>query len=105
MYRLSEHLETLANQLSAVEETLCEALTPEQKQNDVDITKLQGLDYIRQSLEDCALLSLLMSGSSETDGLHAEEIASRLKLESSRALVLPKTSESYSGLGDVQLFD
>ena len=60
IHRLSKHLDSLANQIAAVEETLCETLT-ENESKKIDVEKIQGLDYVRQSLEDCALLSLIIS--------------------------------------------
>ena len=80
IHRLSEHLDSLANQIAAVEETLCETLT-ENESKKIDVEKIQGLDYVRQSLEDCALLSLIISKSSASNGFIAEEIVSRLRLE------------------------
>ena len=97
----------LASQLSSVEEALCEVLAEENSGTRNNIEKLQGLDFIRQSLEDCALMFLLISRKPELDEtghLNVEEITSRLKLESTRAILSAAPKQTRRSLGNVQLF-
>lgn len=108
---LSAHLDRLAEQVCDIEEALGLSLPENSTACSISITKFQSLDFIRQSLEDCALLvhflSLNRDGNcvSDTD---TSTISSKLKLDATKSILQPnKTREpernAPSG-GDLDLF-
>ena len=109
--RLSEHLDTLSEQVFDLEQQLGYVLDPSKARNPLPLTKFQSLDFVRQSLEDCSLLlhflSRLDSEESETE-TNFTEIAQKLKMNTTQAVVLPRfQNEVLSGsgeTGDVDLF-
>ena len=109
--RLSEHLDTLSEQVFDLEQQLGYVLDPSKARNPLPLTKFQSLAFVRQSLEDCSLLlhflSRLDSVESETEASFIE-IAQKLKMNTTQAVVLPRfQNEVLSGsreTGDVDLF-
>lgn len=111
--RLSSHLDQLAGKIYDVEQTLGDALTSTSTQT-TSITRFQALDFVRQSLEDCSLLIHFLSAlDAEESAMHADQlvhIEKKLKLDTTKALVIAKTNDVHSGLsartdkGEVDLF-
>lgn len=68
MERMSDHLDLLASKVFDIEEALGKAIQePARGQHEIEtITRLQSLDFLRQSLEDLALLSCSMSKHAST---------------------------------------
>ena len=59
---LSQHLDALSGKIFTIEEVLgTDLFSNSSDQTTVPITTLQSLDFVRQSLEDCALLTHFIS--------------------------------------------
>lgn len=104
LQRLSTHLDVLADQVCSLEEILCEAFSERKSQPRIDLTKLQSLDFVRQSLEDCAILTLLMSNHTDANPITTQQLSRRLKLESTRSIIIKGSEETGQTFGEVQLF-
>lgn len=61
LQKLSVHLDMLAGQIFEAEEAIGSLLAPGSQTQTLPITRLQSLDFTRQSLEDCALLLHFLS--------------------------------------------
>lgn len=104
--RLSEHLDMLAGQIHTTEEAVGDALSGDTSDFSNSVSKLQSLDYLRQSLEDCAMLTLILANSHAKKfypDVDAQQLCTKLKLETTKELVLPIAGKTHA-LGDVQLF-
>lgn len=96
MERMSDHLDLLASKVFDIEEALGKAIgEPADGHHEVEtITRLQSLDFLRQSLEDLALLSCSMSkhASIVKDGeLPVETFKNVLKLDSTKQTLFEPT--------------
>ncbi len=107
LLRLSDHLDSLSTKVLIVEEALGDTLGKFDQQTAIDLKKVQQLDYVRQSIEDCALLSLLLAQMDfeVLDVIFDErQIATRLKLESTVSILKSTQSLNRSVDDGVQLF-
>ena len=109
--RIARHLDALAGQIYGVEDTLSSALAVVPDKEISSLTRLQSLDYVRQSLEDCALLVHLIRQCPTTEGFstgNALAITQKLKLDSTRAILGPAYNQNRENLGpevgDLDLF-
>ncbi|WP_299507980.1 hypothetical protein [uncultured Roseobacter sp.] len=108
--RLSCYLDKLAGQVFDIEETICQALADSTESSKNTITDLQALDFLRQSLEDLALMTLLLSERDGKDlgakGLHG--VSDKLKLRTTRSLLEGKEPSIFGAeehtLGDIDFF-
>jgi hypothetical protein len=113
MTRMADHLDALAAKVFELEETLSTAID-QQDQPDQDgrtITKLQSLDFLRQSLEDLALLTCFLSknvSEAQATRVNATTLTHGLKLDVTKRLVLPSSISSSprppDATGDIDLF-
>lgn len=102
--RLSAHLETLANDVHEIEVMVSKELGDGSAPGRDGIKRLQKLDYLRQSLEDAALLAYFTSRHCE--GSMPTATGSKLRLETARSLLVQDTvlrSEAQQ-TGDVEFF-
>ena len=108
---LSAHLDRLAEQVCDIEEALGLSLPENSSACSISITKFQSLDFIRQSLEDCALLVHYLSLHRKGDGVSDQDataISSKLKLDATKNILQPNQARepeqnAISG-GDLDLF-
>lgn len=88
--RLSAHLDRLGNQIHGIEQAISQQFCANSPPLAGTITQLQSLDYLRQSLEDLTMLTLLLS---RADGMGclrkslAAEISEKLNLNDTKALI------------------
>lgn len=103
--RLSNHLDMLAGKVLATEEAVGKALQGDKAPLENAVGRLQTLDFLRQSLEDCAMLSLMLATHKNGDNsaVSIEQLEQRLKLEATKNLLVTRVSKPLQG-GDVQLF-
>lgn len=113
MKRLSGHLDGLASEVHRVEHAIGEDMFPSQVIGGAAITQLQSLDYLRQSLEDLALLThFLGQNDVEGDGRSGWQdparVSGQLRLHSTRALFGAARQDSgvraTGVVGEVDLF-
>ena len=107
MRRISDRLDALAGDVHAIEHIIGEELGTGRAQPSTGITRLQRLDFIRQSLEDLALLSHLLSR--DSTGTVRSGIAEKLRLDATKTMLDPSplaVAEPFSSptIGDVDLF-
>lgn len=109
--RLSAHLDKMAGQVLEVEEELGSLISAASGNRQYSISKVQLLDYIRQSLEDCALLTHILSDIDTIEKLEGPTLAvlsAKLRLSTTRDLVKPTArtndAENVSSGGIVDLF-
>lgn len=109
--RLSAHLDKLAAQVFDVEEALGDLISTGGTTDKPSVTKLQSLDFVRQSLEDCALLAHQLGAQpilSSEEGAALEVLRAKLKLAATQELVSPEKNDPkrhlVSGNGDLDLF-
>lgn len=99
MSRLSAHLDRLGDHIHGVEHAISQQFCAMSPPLAGTISQLQSLDYLRQSLEDLTLLTLLLS---RTDGmgclpkLMAVEISEKLNLNDTKALVFAQSDVEAS---------
>lgn len=93
--RLSQYLDRLSAQVFDVEQTIGHALGTAPSPDAQTITNLQALDFVRQSLEDLALMLLLLSqsGKSVLDAGELCQLSEKLKLEATRAILDGSTGD------------
>jgi hypothetical protein len=112
-FSLSTHLDGLARRISEVEEASCGILTDPSALNGHDaITKFQALDFVRQALEDCAVLvhhMALEQGADNSQYLgNSQMLRAKLKLEATQSLLTPKLASgkkrSLAQDGGIDLF-
>lgn len=107
MRRLSVHLDSLAAEVHEIEHAIGQELGKDSTFDDGQIKRLQRLDFLRQSLEDMALLKHFMAD--HLIGEIPNGLESRLRLESTRTLLKPRQKQpepvlQSRALGDVDLF-
>lgn len=105
--RLSSHLDSLAAEVHAVEVTIGDEMGVGSALEAGSIKRLQRLDYLRQSLEDLALLNHFMAD--QSSGEVAESVGSRLRLATTKTLLKPEPPQlqpvlTNSADGNVDLF-
>ena len=103
--RLSDHLDMLAGQVLATEEAVGSALREDHARLENAMGRLQSLDYLRQSLEDCAILTLSLAAqqNGENGLVSIDQLDPKLRLETTKDLLVPHGRERQRG-GDVHLF-
>lgn len=105
--KLSDHLDFLAGRVFDVEEELGSLLVGSNSGESVSITKIQSLDFTRQSLEDCALLVQVIRKHTAGESIQISSdvfASSDLKLNSTKNIVGPckqSTPIDYSGQIDM----
>ena len=109
--RVSDHLDLLAAQVHDLEEAIGSAVLDNPNAVQVEITRLQGLDYVRQCLEDLALLTTVFENQLTESGFefsNIDSVRSKLKLEITKGILC---NESGNGpvsekraVGDFDLF-
>ena len=108
LQRLSNHLDFLAGRVFEVEQELGALLTRANSSEEISITKIQSLDFTRQSLEDCSLLLQVLRTHSKSGleaGSNFEMSFKKLKLKSTESILNPNTQSSESDRsGQVDLF-
>jgi hypothetical protein len=112
MCRLSVYLDTLGDQIHAVEHEIGEQFCPKSPPKAATITQLQSLDYLRQSLEDLAMLALLLGkaeGIGTLPATTAADISAKLNLNDTKALMCSQLDSvgfgaGAAGSGDLDLF-
>jgi hypothetical protein len=107
LQRISRHLDSMASEVHGIEDTIGGALIEVYVKEPETISKLQRLDFLRQSMEDLALL--MMSLSNDHDGSLDKGLAENLRLETTRQLVrgnikLLGFPSSCKVTGEVDLF-
>lgn len=105
--RMSGSLDALADMVHGVEHAIGAELTDGNALATGQITKLQHLDLIRQTLEDLSILSLALSR--DSDGLVRPEIADKLRLAATKQLLSTVSEQdkpqlAAAGSGAVDLF-
>ncbi|MDW4496485.1 hypothetical protein R5H30_00710 [Sulfitobacter sp. D35] len=108
--RVSRHLDGMAGQIFSLEEAVSRGM-PGRAADHAAIRELQTLDFLRQSLEDLALLAHqlhLHADTSNVEDLPVLKIARALKLDSTRTLLdcaagLPVVDDRAT-VGDLDLF-
>lgn len=111
LQRLSGHLDDLAAEIDQIEHAICDELDHASTPADNRIQRLQRLDFLRQSVEDVALLCVLMA---KDRGLGAcrgidPAIAEKLYLQHTKNLFAttpPPAGDAASGAAgnEVDLF-
>ena len=106
--RTTDHLALLAAQIHDVEEMIGESISDSNVGMSFEITRLQALDYVRQCLEDLALMTSFLSDNSldcVIEGENARHILNKLKLEVTQRLLDRDRSNSNTkkkhAIGDV----
>ncbi|WP_298912251.1 hypothetical protein [uncultured Roseobacter sp.] len=108
--RLSSYLDKLAGQVFDIEEAIGQTLSNNSVSNKNAITDLQALDFLRQSLEDLALMTLLLSdcGKCSVSASMLGAIGDKLKLRTTRLLLDGHEPNQFGhdqeSLGDLDLF-
>lgn len=108
--RVAEYLDKLSGQVFDIEGTVSRTISVNGISDDSAIKNLQSLDYLRQSLEDLALLAVTL-GDSKIGPLSddvIEGVKQKLKLKSTRTLLdevpLCKTRDTDFRCGEFDLF-
>lgn len=83
--RISVQMDGLASEVHRIEHAVGDELALSGPREAETITRLQRLDFLRQSMEDLALLFHFLSR--DHDGVHAPDLASKLHLDVTKALV------------------
>ena len=103
--RVAGHLDHLADEAYLLEQAVCDAWDSKDSKDPAAIQQLQKLDFLRQSLEDCALLTQLLSRL-DMKAPELDPLIQKLRLESTRALfatpAAPVPPAAHSG--EVDLF-
>ena len=106
--RMSAHLDRLAAQVYDIENAVGAAMVAGADGSDALIRDFQTLDFLRQSLEDLALLSLLLGQIGEGLPEEPASLSSRLKMEVTRLIVMGSLhrdgSQPFDDTGDLDLF-
>ena len=96
--RLSKHLDHLSGQVFDTEEQLGELLLTMPPQKPVAVDKIQSLDFVRQSLEDCALLLHYLSEQQSEQlqtQLLLETARQKMKLNTTQNIVIPNNDANH----------
>lgn len=102
----SGQLDRIASKVFHVEEAIASLISESARTDYLTITRLQSLDYIRQSLEDLALLSHLLRAQNLNAKIEVNDLVPRLKLNETAKLLESKKkycSPAQSD-GDFDLF-
>lgn len=106
--RLARRLDAMAEDVHEIEQLIAEAPMGDTVPDAAGITKLQRLDFVRQALEDMALLSLFAARHCE--GVLPGTFARKLRLDATRALFTPAdtawqdAAQPRASAGEVDLF-
>jgi hypothetical protein len=84
---LSSHLDAIAGQIFEIEEAVGLLLVQRVNMESSTIARLQKLDFVRQSLQDIAILSHLLKREDCSIHIEIETIVPKLKLEETVRLV------------------
>lgn len=87
--RLSSYLDKLASQVFDLEQNIGSAVWSSNAPAPETITNVQLLDYLRQSLEDLAMLTLLLGRSDQLETVFVElnSISESLKLDTTKSVL------------------
>ncbi len=105
---VSGQMDSLASEVHQIEHAIGDELVVMSAQGAQTITRLQRLDFLRQSLEDLALLMHFLS--KNHDGYVEPGIADKLRLDATKALLQERRSARTRFppddriLGEVDLF-
>jgi hypothetical protein len=110
--QISSHLDGLSIQVQGIESTFGAQLNPGAPPQSGLITQLQSLDYLRQSLQD---LAVLLTHLSEVEGMNTvpfgqiSKINGILKLSDTKAILMPQVEtagfgKDGSSFGTIDLF-
>lgn len=107
MRQLSAHLDCLAAEVHEIEYAIGKEPENDSSFDNDQIKRLQRLDFLRQSLEDLALLNHFLAD--HVTGEIPHSLENRLRLEATRALFKPDQTKldialASRTLGDVDLF-
>lgn len=104
--RLSPYLDKLAGQVFTLEEAVGCKLEVSCSPDNQAITSLQALDFLRQSLEDLAVATLLLGNREYRDGvsqIEIEAIEHKLKLGATKSMLRGELHDHFGeerGFGD-----
>jgi len=90
MHRLAQHISEMSNSVFEVEEMLGLDVTHSNRGFNLKIERVQSLDFLRQSLEDCSILTLSVSRlcrEEATFSVPKRSLLAKVKLEATKALV------------------
>lgn len=87
LQRLSAHFDGLAGDVFEIEQVIGNNFNQEDLKKSDTITRLQRLDFLRQSLEDLALLAHYIC--SETTGEVSSALSEKLRLDTTKLLLEP----------------
>ena len=87
--RLSSYLDKLAGQVFDLEQNIGSAVLASHETAPETITNIQLLDFLRQSLEDLAMLTLLLGRSDQLEKVSVElnSISEGLKLDATKSVL------------------
>lgn len=108
--RLSTYLDRLAGQVFELENTVSRTVRERKASDPSTITNLQGLDFLRQSLEDLALMTHFLSKQEKLRFTAAElqDFSAKLKLKATQSLLHGEENnhfgEGQGSTGDLDLF-
>lgn len=105
--RLSDHFDGLATEVFHIEHALGGEIDRTVPNDPEIITRLQRLDFLRQTLEDVAILMLRLSKAH--DGALDPKLMSKVRLDSTKDLLAsvrnsPAVIINQDTVGDVDLF-
>ncbi|SFF83835.1 hypothetical protein [Roseobacter denitrificans] len=106
--RLCNHLDFLAARVFEVEEELGNMLIDKENSEGVSITRIQSLDFTRQSLEDCAILLQLLAQQTTHAPIQISNDAvasTNLKLSSTKSILgTSRKATEIDTSGNVDIF-
>lgn len=109
--RLSSYLDKLAAQVFSLEEAVGQVVEVEKKSDSQTIKKLQTLDFLRQSLEDLAMMVLMLASDTGESSIGATDLAKvekKLKLKITKAILRGETyhifEDKLEDIGELDLF-
>jgi hypothetical protein len=104
---LASHLDAIAGQIFEIEEAVGLLLVQRVNMESSTIARLQKLDFVRQSLEDIAILSHLLKREDFFIQIEIESIVPKLKLEETVRVL--RGSNQFVTIthdqGDIDFFD
>lgn len=108
--RMSSYLDKLAGQVFDIEETIGQAVERDAVAEPPTITNLQALDFLRQSLEDLALMSTLLGNSAKgaINLAELDHLSRKLRLKATRSLLTGEEQKDFGAnrqtIDDLDLF-
>ncbi|WP_227272536.1 hypothetical protein [Roseobacter weihaiensis] len=109
LQKLSVHLDMLAGQVFEAEEAIGNLLAPGSQTRTLPITRLQSLDFTRQSLEDCALLLHFLSNDKSAALVQISDssvLQDKLKLAATKNLLTTHhTNDGSESKGEIDFFE